>query len=63
MSGFSLTGHRCVICMCKYCAVLGDEVPQSLGIKEPNELRLHKVCYARFCTVICAYHPGRGRDH
>lgn len=63
MSGFSLTGHRYAICMHEYCAVLGDKVPQSLGIEDAKELRLHKARYAQFCPVICPYHPGRGCDH
>jgi len=46
MSGFFLTGHRYAVCMYKYCAVFGDYVFQSRGMKEPNEFRLHKACYA-----------------
>lgn len=58
MSGFSLTGHRYAICLHEYFTDLGDEVPKTVGIEEPNKVRLYKACYAQFCPVICPYHPG-----
>lgn len=62
MNGFSLTGHRYALRMLEHCAVLGEEVPQSLVIRKPNKLRLLNhiimLCQILFCNQ--SFLPQKG---
>lgn len=37
---------------------ISSRVPKTVGLEEPNKVRLHKACFAQFCPVFCPYQPG-----